>query len=538
MLKKVLCFLVMIVLCGSVSFAEEDIYKDFYTVSNSRIISENDERVVISFDITNKTSNYYSELYFAPILKVNGEGTFENFYSPYYNFEITKFSLNPNEEKTITLNLKLPEKLPNKKYAISISLYTSTHRLDQLSKTFLLEEKDGENGFLENSLGEAYWYLSNRTYVKANTGPNVSIDDMPLAYLKLKSNFDTEKTFYPHYVVYERSDIYNPTPIFDKYGEEGVKFWPGEVSALVIEVPKFSKPESYLLKLNFVDENGVAISNLFDYRYVIIGEGAKINSIDLDNNIIKTYIYGPADRTELNVKFDISVYDENNILIKQEQQNITIGGEQDCFTTNIGSTSSKKITVEAKVSSNGNVLASKREEIEVEKNNGSKMLSDIVGTKYENAVKVLNGLGIINGYPDNTFKPGNQITRAEYSTIVTKLLNMDVSEDQDVIFSDVENHWAKPYINRIYKEGLVSGYPDGSFGPQNNVTYAEAVTILVNALEYRNEVNSTGISWPYNYINKALELNLFNNLDMVEYMTPANRGDISILTLNTYLLNN
>ena len=165
-------------------------------------------------------------------------------------------------------------------------------------------------------------------------------------------------------------------------------------------------------------------------------------------------------------------------------------------------------------------------------------MSDIVGTKYENAVKVLNGLGIINGYPDNTFKPENQITRAEYAAIVTKLLNMDVSEDQDVIFADVENHWAKPYINRIYKEGLVSGYPDGTFGPQNNVTYAEAITILVNALGYRNEVNKTGVPWPYNYIDKALDLDLNKDIEAFDFTAPSNRGDVSILTLNTYLLNN
>ena len=298
MLKKVLCFLVAIVIFTGISFAEEDIYKDFYSVSNSRIVSENDERVVISFDITNKTSNFYPELYFAPVLKVNGDDTNSSFYYTYYNFEVTKFSLNPNEEKTITLNLKLPEKLPDKKFAISITLECLTHRLDQLSKTFFLSSKKGESGFLDNSLVDAYWYLSNRTYVRAGTGPNVSINDMPLAYLKLKSNFDTEKIFYPHYVVYERSPIYNPDPIYEKYGQQGVTFYPQETKELLLEVPSFVKPESYQIKLNFVDENGRAISNLFDYRYVIIGESAKINSIVLDNNVIKTYIYGPSDGTE------------------------------------------------------------------------------------------------------------------------------------------------------------------------------------------------------------------------------------------------
>ncbi len=538
MLKKVLCFLVMIVICSNISFAvEEDIYKDFYTISNKQVVSQNNERVIISFDITNKTSNYYPELYFTPTLKISGEeGVLDNFYLDYYKFDATKFSLEANETKLITLNLKLPKNMPRRNYLLSLTIYTITHRVSDMQIDFSLNNKYGtEDGFIDSKNLMPSLKLKDGSHVRSDFGPNVSIDELPQMYLKLKSNFSENKKVYPHYVIYERSKIYNPKSIYNKYGE-AVEFKPGEIKELFLDLPGYLIPESYELVLNFTDEEGNAISNLFEFRYVIKGESAKINSIVLEKNNVKTYIYGPADRTTLDVKFKISVYDENDNLIKTEEKNIKIGGEEACFITDIGSINSKKIKVDAKVSTDKRVLVSKIEEIEVERKAGNKIFSDIIGTKYEEAVKILNGLGIINGYPDNTFKPENQITRAEFSTIVTKLLNLDISDDEDIIFNDVENHWAKPYINKIYRKGLVSGYPDGTFKPQNNITYAEAITILVNGLGYRNEVNKSGIGWPYNYINKARELDLGRNLDIADYMVPANRGDISILTLNAYLL--
>lgn len=532
MLKKILCFFIVIVVFSSISFAEEDIYKDFYTISNKKIISESNERVVVSFDITNKTSNYYPELYFTPMLKISDEDGL--FFSNYYRFSPTKISLDKNEVKTLAFKLDMPKELPNRKYMITVEQSTLTFKLSVASINFLLNNVTGEGKFVD-SLGE-YWKLRSGELVLPGTGPNVTSASLPTIYLTLKNNFSYNKNIYPHYVIYRRSPIFEPTPIYDRFGD-GIEINAGETKEIFLNVPEeFATPESYLLNLSFEDEAGSQISNVFDFRYVIKGASAKINSIELENGKIKTYVYGPADGNQLDVKLGINVYDENGGIIKQVEQDVNIGGEEEFFVTDIGNISQRKVYVQASISKSEEVLALKQEEIEVVRKTATETLTDIVGTKYEEAVKVLNGLGVINGYPDNTFKPGNQITRAEFSTIVTKLLDLELSENEEIIFYDTADHWAKPYINRIYKEGLVSGYPDGSFGPQNNVTYAEALTILVNALGYKAEANSSDMEWPNNYIVKALRLGLKNDVDIKDYMTPANRGDISILTLNTYLL--
>ncbi len=88
---------------------------------------------------------------------------------------------------------------------------------------------------------------------------------------------------------------------------------------------------------------------------------------------------------------------------------------------------------------------------------------------------------IIKGYTDGSFKPNNPITRAEFATICVRFFEgrtktiSGASSD----FTDVANdHWAKEYIDKAAKQGFVTGYPDGSFRPDNYITRAEVVTVV------------------------------------------------------------
>lgn len=98
---------------------------------------------------------------------------------------------------------------------------------------------------------------------------------------------------------------------------------------------------------------------------------------------------------------------------------------------------------------------------------------------YGAAVEKLAGLGIASGYSDGSFKPGNPITRAEFVTMASRFTELD---DTDCSFNDVSiDYWAYHYISFAAGQGWVSGYPDGSFGPEKNITRAE-VTKIVNKL--------------------------------------------------------
>jgi len=164
-----------------------------------------------------------------------------------------------------------------------------------------------------------------------------------------------------------------------------------------------------------------------------------------------------------------------------------------------------------------------------------RVFSDRTGNQYEKAVTLLNSLGILNGYPDGTFRPDNSITRAEFTVIANKLANLTAVKSSG-IFTDCDLHWAKSYIETAAKNNILSGYPDGTFRPDNLVTYSEGVTILLNMRGYKEEINKSTFIWPYNYLNKAKSVGLLNAIEKDNYSTPANRGDVAIMALNAYLM--
>lgn len=133
--------------------------------------------------------------------------------------------------------------------------------------------------------------------------------------------------------------------------------------------------------------------------------------------------------------------------------------------------------------------------------NASSTFTDVAyDAWYSLAVSTLADLGIIMGYEDGTFRPDDPITRAEFATIASRFDKL--TSVQDNIFSDVdENHWAVAYINTAYQNGWINGYEDGTFKPQQSITRAEVVKI-VNTMLNRNP-DHIEIENPYNDITEA-----------------------------------
>lgn len=154
--------------------------------------------------------------------------------------------------------------------------------------------------------------------------------------------------------------------------------------------------------------------------------------------------------------------------------------------------------------------------------------SDIDSVATKGDILLLSSQGIINGYPDGTFKPEGQITRAEFSKILIETLGWGAQADalkgDDTKFSDVKgSHWASGYVAIASSKGLVVGFEDGTFRPSKNVTHAEAVTMLVRALG----LESTEQSTPW-YLNNVLIGSDFGLLaDGFDAKANANRGQIA-----------
>ena len=112
--------------------------------------------------------------------------------------------------------------------------------------------------------------------------------------------------------------------------------------------------------------------------------------------------------------------------------------------------------------------------------------SDVAATSwYNTAVSTLSSMGIITGYPDGTFRPNAAITRAEFAAITARFDND--GDKTAAKFSDIANHWAKDEISIAYNNSWITGYPDGTFGPQRDITRAETMTLVNRVLNRQPE---------------------------------------------------
>ena len=136
------------------------------------------------------------------------------------------------------------------------------------------------------------------------------------------------------------------------------------------------------------------------------------------------------------------------------------------------------------------------------------------GAWYAAAVNALAASGLLTGYSDGSFRPNKPITRAELAAILAKLRGE--TPEELAPFYDIRTHWAREGISLAYAKGWVSGYPDGSFRPNNRVTRAEAAVMLTKFLDRRPDLAAiaageglrffpdvkTG-SWYYNAVMEA-----------------------------------
>lgn len=162
--------------------------------------------------------------------------------------------------------------------------------------------------------------------------------------------------------------------------------------------------------------------------------------------------------------------------------------------------------------------------------------SDVVGKPVQSAVEELTALGIISGYEDGTFKPENTITRAELAKVIVIGSGNEgaakLMESVKPTFKDVKaNVWYTGYINAAATKGFILGDAGTkNFRPSDAVKFEEVVAVLVRSLGYQ-EKKLSGV-WPYNYLLKAQDLGLFDNVDL-NVGAKALRGVVAQLTSNT-----
>jgi hypothetical protein len=119
------------------------------------------------------------------------------------------------------------------------------------------------------------------------------------------------------------------------------------------------------------------------------------------------------------------------------------------------------------------------------------------------AIQYLTDEGVLEGYPDGTYKPGDDINRAEFTKIVMGPIMTDMTKNN--CFPDVNEQWFAPYVCDAKDRGVIAGYPDGTFKPGDKINFSEASKIVTNAYELGMGESSTDPTrWYKEYIT-ALE---------------------------------
>lgn len=151
----------------------------------------------------------------------------------------------------------------------------------------------------------------------------------------------------------------------------------------------------------------------------------------------------------------------------------------------------------------------------------------------DEGVAVLTGLGIVSGYSDGLYHPEDRLTRAQFC----KLAILAEGHGDQVagsayrsLFSDVSGtSWALSYINLAHEEGLVAGKGNGTFGPGESVTLAQAVTVCLRLLGYTDD--DIGPFWPEDYLSRATKLGLLDGVSAGEN-DALTRGQAALLLYN------
>lgn len=153
---------------------------------------------------------------------------------------------------------------------------------------------------------------------------------------------------------------------------------------------------------------------------------------------------------------------------------------------------------------------------------------------YYEAVESLSKLGIVTGYEDGTYKPEETVTRAEMAALIARIQGYEetAKANANTVFTDVPStYWASGYVAQANGQGIINGYGDGTFGPDDAVKYEEAVKMIMATLGYTPYAMNNG-GYPTGYLAAAQFYGVTKGVSNAVTGTGANRGTIAQLLAN------
>lgn len=177
-------------------------------------------------------------------------------------------------------------------------------------------------------------------------------------------------------------------------------------------------------------------------------------------------------------------------------------------------------------------------------------LTDAKDIQYWDAVASLTKLGVVSGKDDGGFDPAGNVTRAEAAKMIAVLMNGGSEPNMEAkeapTFSDIQGHWAEPYIEYCADMHIVNGW-DGRFDPDGNVTVVELYKMALTALGHDAETyHLMGASWAAQTIERATKVNSRSgvklsdglvNVEEMDVYQPASREVTAQILCNALLAN-
>lgn len=158
---------------------------------------------------------------------------------------------------------------------------------------------------------------------------------------------------------------------------------------------------------------------------------------------------------------------------------------------------------------------------------------DISDPELDMMAETLSVAGIIDGVGDGNYDPDGYLTREQFAKVAVCILGEQekaAASPAATAFTDVAaGSWARGYIAYVAEKGVIAGFPDGSFGGEQVLTYAQAAMVLLRCLGYSDA--EIGYHWPSDCVDKALAIGLGEGLSL-KADDPINRGDAARLVYN------
>ena len=156
--------------------------------------------------------------------------------------------------------------------------------------------------------------------------------------------------------------------------------------------------------------------------------------------------------------------------------------------------------------------------------------TDTADSNHYDAIETLHALGLVGGYDGKVYGPNDELTRAQACAIIINAVSGQPNPYYVQLFNDVPTtHWAFNYIADAYIKGFISGYGNNVFGPDDKVTYDQISTIILNVLGYRN----TG-AWPAGVRLTAQNACLYDGIVITDGSNYCTRGEVAQMVYNAF----